>query len=353
MAVGKNRTTITDIAQALNITASTVSRALNGHPSISKETRAAVVAKAKQMQYRPNHLAAALRSGRSFTVGIVVPAADRSFFGKVIRGIEDEVGKAGYSVIVCQTHDNYEKEKQVLETLMRSRVDGIIASLGKNSRVLDHYRRLKEHGLPLILFDNTDPTLGVSQVVIDDYRGAFLAVKHLIDQGCQRIAHFAGPQHTGLYVERYRGYKAALAEHNIPFQEELVVHCPSEVARGREAAARIWALPIRPDGLFSSSDYAALGAMQYLKEQGAKLPEDLAIVGFSNEPFTSYIEPALTTVDQHNRSMGQNAAQLFLKEISSDNATRKETVLQPELIIRKSSLRNPKASNGRTPVSAS
>ncbi len=350
--MARQKTTINDIARALNITASTVSRALNDHSSISEATRRAVLEKAKDLHYKPNQLAAALRSGRSHTVGVVVSAADRSFFGKVIRGIEDEVAPAGYSVIVTQTHDEYEREKQVLETLIRSQVDGVIASLGKYSPSHDHYRRLVERGMPLVLFDNTDDELGVGQVVVDDFEGAYLAVKHLLDQGCRRIAHFAGPQHLPIYSERLRGYRTALSDHNLPFDIELVVDCPSEVSSGIESIKKLWGLPQRPDALFSSSDYAALGAMKWLKEQGVKLPDELCLVGFSNEPFTSFLDPPLSTVDQHSRRMGRRAARLLLAEIKAAEPQPKKAMLKPELIIRASSrLKNRKKPASITTVS--
>jgi LacI family transcriptional regulator len=338
--VGKNRTTIHDIARELNITASTVSRALNGHATISEKTRKAVLEKARQLNYKPNSIAAALRSGRSYIIGVIVPVADRSFFAKVVRSIEEEAAEAGYSVIICQTYENFEKEKQVLDTLLRTQVDGIIASIAKGSTTFDHYQRVLDEGVPVILFDRKVESLAASTVTIDDFRGAYTAVEHLIEQGCRRIAHFAGQQHIRLYQERYRGYREALRYYGLPFEESLVFECPSDVELGRKSAERLLQLSPRPDAIFSSSDYAALGAMQRLKSEGVAIPGEIAIVGFANEPFTSFIEPALTTVDQHSNRMGQYAARTFLAEIDREKevaTTRK--VLQPELIVRASSLK--------------
>lgn len=338
--MGKNRTTIHDIARELNVTASTVSRALNGHPTISEKTRKAVLEKAQQLNYKPNSIAAALRSGRSYIIGVIVPVADRSFFAKVVRSIEEEAAKAGYSVIVCQTYENFEKEKQVLETLLRTRVDGIIASVAKGSTAFDHYQRVLDEGVPIVLFDRKVDSLTTSTVTIDDFLGAFTAVEHLIEQGCRRIAHFAGEQHIRLYQERFKGYREALRKYSIPFQKKLVFDCPSDVERGREAAGQLLQLSPRPDAIFSSSDYAALGAMQRLKSEGVAIPDEVAIVGFANEPFTSFIEPALSTVDQHSNRMGQHAARIFLAEINGqmENASTRK-ILRPELIIRTSSLK--------------
>jgi len=338
--MAKGRTTIHDIARELNITASTVSRALNGNSTISERTRSAVLEMADKLDYKPNHIAAALRSGRSKIVGVIVPAADRNIFAKVIRGIEDEVAKAGYSVIVCQTYEDFDKEKQVLETLLRTRVDGILASIAKNSKTYQHYRRVREEGIPLIFFDRTVETVGASTITINDFRGAFLAVDHLIKQGCRRVAHFAGQQHINIYKERYRGYQAALEAHGLKAHRELVVPCTSDVEEGKRCAKQLLELDEPPDAIFSSSDYAALGAMQWLKRQGISIPNQIAIVGFANEPFTSYVEPALTSVDQHSNRMGRYAAKVFLEEIGSkDKHPPRKTVMEPELIIRASSLR--------------
>ena len=338
--MGKGRTTIHDIARELNITASTVSRALNGSTTISERTRTAVLQMAERLNYKPNHIAAALRSGRSKIVGVIVPAADRNIFAKVIRGIEDEVAKAGYSVIVCQTYEEFDKEKQVLETLLRTQVDGIIASIAKDSKTYTHYRRVREEGIPLVLFDRTVETVGASTVTINDFRGAYRAVDHLIGQGCRRIAHFAGQQHINIYKERYRGYLAALEAHGLKIDPELVLTCPSDVEEGMRCARQLLALQAPPDAIFSSSDYAALGAMQWLKRQGLAIPEQIAIVGFANEPFTSYVEPALSSVDQHSTRMGHYAARVFLEALNGeDKHPPRKTVMEPELIIRASSLR--------------
>ncbi len=338
--MAKGRTTIHDIARELNVTASTVSRALNNNPTISERTRTAVLQMAEQLNYKPNHIAAALRSGRSKIVGVIVPAADRNIFAKVIRGIEDEVARAGYSVIVCQTYEEFGKEKQVLETLLRTRVDGIIASIAKNSKTYKHYRRVREEGIPLVLFDRTVETVGASTVTINDFRGAFLAVDHLIKQGCRRIAHFAGQQHINIYKERYRGYLAALEAHGLKADPGLVITCPSDVDEGKRCARQLMEMEEPPDAIFSSSDYAALGAMQWLKRHGIAIPGQVAIVGFANEPFTSYVEPALTSVDQHSNRMGHYAARVFLEEIDSrEKHPPRKTVMEPELIVRASSLR--------------
>jgi LacI family transcriptional regulator len=337
----RQKTTIHDIAEKLNITASTVSRALKDHPRISEATKKAVLKAAQKLNYQPNHIAAALRNGRSNILGIIVPTADRSFFSSVVRGIEEIANTARYNVMICQTYDLYEKEVATVEALLNARVDGIIASIAKGTENFDHLRKLKDKGIPLILFDRSNDELEVSNVIIDDYLGGYKAVEHLIQQGCKRIAHFTGYKKVSIYRERFRGYREALEAYGIPYDESLVIESNLQLEDGRQGMIQLLAMKKRPDGVFSASDYGAMGALQVLKEKGIAIPNQIAIVGFSNEPFTSFSEPTLTTVDQHSMRMGNAAAEIFLEQISQGNKIfiPKKTVLKPDLIIRKSSLK--------------
>jgi LacI family transcriptional regulator len=339
MAPGK--TTIHDIARELSITASTVSRALKDHPRISEDTKKAVQKVAKRLNYQPNHIAAALRNGRSKILGIIVPTVDRTFFSAVVRGIEEIANQSGYNVMICQSHDDHQKEVATVEALLNARVDGIIASFAKGVENFDHYLKVKEKGIPLILFDRSHDDLGVSQVVIDDFLGGYKAVDHLIKQGCRRIAHFTGNQDVSIYRERLRGYKAALEAHGIPFDSALVVESNMQLEDGRNSLTSLLNAGIQVDGIFSSSAYGIMGAHQVLKEKGIKIPEEVALVGFSNEPFTWFSEPPITSIDQHSTQMGNAAAELFFDQLESGNKkfAAKKTVLTPELIIRTSSQR--------------
>jgi LacI family transcriptional regulator len=336
----KAKVTIHDIAEKLNITASTVSRALNNNPRISEVTRKAVHKAAKQMNYQPNNIAAALRHGRSHIIGIIVPTADRAFFASVVRGIEEMANKLNYKVIICQSYDNYEKEVQTIDALLSARVDGIIASIGKNTEDFDHYKRVQQKKIPLVLFDRTTDALEVSQVMIDDYLGAYKVVEHLIQQGCRRIAHFTSPKKVSIFKERLRGYTDALKDNGIPYVEELVVKSNLQLEDGRESMKQLLELKLRPDAIFSASDYGAMGAMQVLKENNIKIPQEVALAGFSNEPFTCFTDPALTTVDQFSLTMGKRTAELFFEHLKADkDIVPQKIVLKPELITRASSLR--------------
>ena len=338
--MARNRTTIQDIADAIKVTSSTVSRALNNHPSISEATKKKVLEAASRLNYRPNRIAAALRSGRSMNIGVILPFADRAFFGAIIRGIEDEAARKGYGVIVCQTYDDPAKEKRALDTLLRSQVDGIISSVAQNASNVKNYKRVQEEGIPLLFIDRVIEQISVSKVTIDDFRGGYLATSHLIEQGCRRIAHFAGDKTLNVYRERYRGYCAALKEYKIPLRDKYIMECPSDVDLGRACSQKLMQLRTPPDAIFSSSDFAALGAIQFLKSKKIAIPGDVAIVGFANEPFTAIIEPALTTVDQHSREMGKMAAKTFIEELTANRKKpTRQVVLQPDLIVRASSQR--------------
>lgn len=342
--MNSKKTTIHDIAKELNITASTVSRALNNNPRISEATKKAVLSMAKDLNYQPNSLAAALRKGKSQLIGIIVPTINRSFFSSVIRGVEEVANTLDYRVIVSQSNEDIDTEIATLNAFLNARVDGVLVSIGKNTNQFEHYHNLIEKGIPLVLFDRTTNEIGTSQVVIDDYLGGYLATEHLIKQGCKKIAHFTNHRQVNIYKERYRGYLEALRDNDIPFDKSLVYQSNMQLEDGRDCTEKLLAKKQEFDAIFSASDYAAIGAMQVLKEHHKKVPEDIALVGFSNEPFTSFTDPPLTTVSQFPIEMGQAAAESFFEIL---NAKKKKfipqkTVLQPELIIRDSSLKSGK-----------
>ncbi|MEM0933068.1 MAG: LacI family DNA-binding transcriptional regulator [Bacteroidota bacterium] len=335
------KTTIHDIAEKLNVTASTVSRALNGNPRISENTRKAVLKTARELNYEPNQIASALRSGRTQLIGMLVPNINRAFFSSIIRGVEEVANSLNYRVIVSQSNEVFDNEENAVKAFLNARVDGIIASIGKNTQHFDHYQQVLERGLPLVLFDRTTPSLQTSQVVIDDYQGAYLATSHLIEQGCSKIVHFTTERKIAIYKERYRGYTNALEDHGIQMDETLVFSGNLQLEDGRSHTKSLMENNKDFDAIFSASDYAAMGAMQVLKENGLKIPEDVALIGFLNEPFTSFTDPPLTSVNQFPIEMGHTAAHLFFNALNSGKkkVVPKKTVLQPELIVRGSSLK--------------
>ncbi|SHI58454.1 LacI family DNA-binding transcriptional regulator [Pseudozobellia thermophila] len=339
----KKKTTIYDIAKELNITAATVSRALNNNPRISEETKKLVLAMAAKLNYKQNKLALALKSGKSNNVGVVVPFINRNFFSSVIRGIEEELNPKGYNVIISQTHEDEKKEIDIVQNLLNSQVESILISVSRNTRTNEHFKQVLRKNIPLIFFDRKLELGGVSSVTLDDFQGAYQATEHLIEQGCKHIAHMTIDLALLIYQNRLAGYKQALEDHGMEFNPDYVVGLKSEIVAGKDAAKKLMDLPKPPDAIFSANDLGALGAIQYLKEIGKKIPEDCCIVGFSNEPFTQFMEPPISSVDQSPLPMGKTAAKVFLEQINSKGVKiEKSVVLDPTLEIRKSSLKNGK-----------
>lgn len=336
------KTTIYDIAKKLDITAATVSRALNNNPKISEVTRKLVLETAAKMNYKQNRLAQSLRSGKSNNVGVIVPRIDSNFFASVIRGIEEELHPEGYHIIICQTHEDEKRQIENITTLLNAQVDGILMSISNVSKEYDSViRNVVRKNVPLVFFDRKKNMEGVSSVTINDFEGGYLATKNLIEQGCKRIAHLTGDQSLEIYENRYSGYKKALLDNGLELNPDFVFQTRSNVEAGRQAVSRLLGLDPPPDGIFSSSDFAALGAIQELVERGIKVPEDFCVFGFGNEPFTRYMELSISTVDQSPLEMGKMVAKVFLEQINNTDNVKieKKVVLTPELKIRKSSTR--------------
>lgn len=335
------RTTIHDIAREINSTASTVSRALNDHPGISATTKALVRNAAERLQYRQNKIAASLRSGRTHVIGVIIPSAEINFFGSVVHGIEHVARSKGYSVLLFQSNEQTDYEIEGIETLLKSRVDGIIVSVAKETTSLAHFMEIKKRNVPLILFDRASDELGVPSVVIDDFKGAYLATEHLIQQGYQRIAHIAGQQHIKIFNDRLRGYVHALRAHGRPLDDDLIQYGKISIESGRHCAQKLLYAAHPPDAIFAVEDFTALGAMQAIKESGLGEPWRIGLVGFANEAFSAYLSPGLSTVVQQTVKMGEEAARLFMEIIADKKKmyVPKKVILEPELIVRASSVK--------------
>lgn len=332
----RKKITIYDIATKLNITAATVSRALNNNPNISSSTKELVLETAEKMGYEQNKLALALKSGKSNNVGVVVPRIDTNFFGSVIRGIEEELTPFGYHVIICQTNNDQEKENANIDALLNSQVDGIFISTSSND--IKSFERILKKDVPLIFFDRKKTMNNVSSVTINDFEGGYKATQHLIDNGCERIAHFSGDLNIEIFNDRFAGYKQALSDNGIDYIEEYIIKTRSNIEDGKKAIKKLLKLKNPPDAIFSSSDWDALGAIQELKSKSLKVPEDVSVIGFSNEPFTKFMELSISTIDQFPLEMGRIAAKVFLEQVNNSEKVKieKKVVLDPELIIRKS-----------------
>jgi LacI family transcriptional regulator len=334
--------TIYDIAKKLNITAATVSRALNNNPKIKESTRELVLKTAASMNYKQNKLALALKSGRSNNIGVIVPRIDSNFFASVIRGIEEELHPHGYQVIICQTHENPKRENENLHTLIDAQVDGILMSVTDVTNENDTaFHNVLEKNVPLIFFDRSKHIDGVSSVTINDFKGGYIATNHLISKGCKHIAYLSGDQSLEIFKNRFLGYKQALLDSGMTFNDKYVIQSKSSLDAGKEAVSILMELETPPDAIFSSSDFAALGAIQELRAREINIPEDFCVAGFSNEPFTKFMELSITSVDQSPLEMGKMSARVFLEQVDKTDTIKieKKVVLAPELHIRKSSSR--------------
>lgn len=343
----QSRTTIHDIARELKIDSSTVSRALNNNKKVTAKTREKVLAKARELGYQRNLLASNLRQSKSNTIGVVVPRISRYFFSTVIAGIEESAYAAGFNVVICQSLEELEREKSIVKNLISNRVDGVLISITMETEDCEHLKLLKDSGIPLVFFDRHCPQIkNSSQVILSGKQAAYDAVTDLIAQGCTKIAHFCGPQLLEIYKNRFKGYKLALKDHNIAFKEELVFTSRMMETDGAKAAQNFLDAQLDIDGIFSANDVAAIGAIKYLKKIGKKIPEDIAIIGFSNEPSSRVIEPALSTIDQSAFEMGQISCELLIENIQKgeQKVLNKTITLQHKLISRASSLRKKSAS---------
>lgn len=339
--INKKKTTIKDIANVLGITPSAVSKALNNHPRISEKTKTDVIQVAENLNYQPNHLASALRKGKSNLVGVIIPRANSNFFSSVIEKIEDVLNKKGYNIIITQSNESYKKECNSIDALLYTQVDGIIASMANETVKLKYYEKIKSQGIPLILFDRGENDLNVDYVGIDDYQSSHIVIEHLVEQGCKRIAHIGGFSHTRIYKNRIRGYRDAIEKFGLPLEDALITESNLTIEDGRRIMKQLLKLPNPPDAVYAASDYAALGALQVMQSQNIDVPNAIALVGFTNESFSSLVNPSISSIEQHSQKIGELAAKAFLKRMANPNekVTLNKMILKAELIVRNSSKR--------------
>ena len=336
----KRQKTIKDIAKALNLSPSTVSRALRDYPKISIETRQRVKKLAEHWNYRPNEIALSLRNQRTRTIGVIVPEFVHFFFTTVISGIEEVAYSKGYTVMFCQSNESYEKEVLDTKALLDHRVDGLLISHARDTTNFDHLQNLVSSQIPVVFFDRVPNAVTASKVTIDDFEAAYKAANHLATQGCKRIAHLAGPQGLELSQNRKAGYLKALEDHGISMDELYVVECPTgETETGYEAMKKLLEVTPMPDGVCTTNDMVAVGAMKAIKEAGLNIPNDIAVVGFSNWQFASLVDPPLTSIAQPGIEMGKAAVTALIGQIEAPLKSRliEQIVLETDLIVRASS----------------
>jgi DNA-binding LacI/PurR family transcriptional regulator len=324
--------TIVDIAKKLGISPSTVSRALNDHPDCSPETKNRVKKAAAALSYSPNPSARILKGNRTMTIGIIVPEIEHDFFSSAISGIEEVAYKSNYTIILCQSNENFDREVENTRLMLQHRVAGVIASISLNTKTGDHFQALAKKRMPLVLFDRVCEDVTASKVIIDDYHSAYDAVSYLINKGRRKIAHLGGSKEVGIYSKRRKGYADAMAKNQLPVLERLMDNGQLYEEHGYKSFDVLLRENNIPDAIFAVNDFVAIGAFQRIQEAGLKVPGDIAIIGFSNDKITRIVNPPMTTVDQPSREMGKKAAEIMIEMIEG-NPIKPTTVVMPTRLI--------------------
>lgn len=330
------RVTIKEIAEQLRLSVSTVSRALTDDKNIRRETKELVKEAARRLGYRPNPVAMNLKYGRTNTVGVIVPEMITPYASQVIGGIQEVLYREGIKVIIAESSESWERERESIATMERFMVDGIIASICDYKRNCEEYMRLQKSGMPLVFFDRIPYQMEVSQVVVDDYIKSFFLTEHLIRQGCKQIVHIKGPYHIYNSLERERGYRDAIKKFHLKHRDELIISSGVEFTDGAMAINGLLDKGVEFDAIFAFTDTLAIGALNRLREVGIAVPQDVAVASFSGTVLSTIVHPQLTTVEPPLTQMGSEAARLILEKIKEPHSPTRSIVLDADMVIRAS-----------------
>ena len=325
--------TIKDIARELNISVSTVSRALQNHPDISERTKDLVRDCARQLNYKPNIMASNLRTSKNTTIGVVIPELNHHFFSSILDGIEQTANEAGYNILICQTGEDVQKEIRSVQTLIGSRVAGMLVGVSKQTAQLHHLQELLDNSIPLVLYDRPCPSLPCDQVVSDDYMGAFNAVEYLIQTGKRKVMFMSSSFQLEVSRRRYQGWRDALMRYHIPIHDNMIVECDTR-SGAIIATPRILQSEDRPEAIFCVNDDCAAGVLHAAQIMGVKVPDELSICGFSNAPICRATVPMLTTVQQHGVAIGKRATMRLLKRLAGEDRIPQTEMVPTDLIVR-------------------
>ena len=333
--------TIYDIARQLNISIATVSRALKDDPVVSKKTKKKIFDLAEEVGYRSNHFARNLRKQRTETIGVIVPRLNSYFMSTIIAGMENVANNYGFNLIISQSSESVLKEIANAKTLFNNRVDGLLVSLSYDTEDLTHFDSFFKKNIPVIFFDRVEQHDSCTNILIDNRHAAYEATQHLVQQGCRRIVHITATPKRNVYIDRLHGYKQALADNDIPFKEEYVIINNLSMEAGAEAAEIISKMSPLPDGIFVANDNCAVGTLIPLKQAGLRIPDDIAVVGFNNDPVSKVVEPNLTTINYPGYEMGEVAARNLINHLNGTAAlhSTNSIILKSELCVRDSSRR--------------
>ncbi len=331
--------TIKDIAKKLNISVSTVSRALRDTYDVNRETREKVLAVASELNYRPNFNAIGLVNRNSHNIAVILPYITNYYFSTVITGIQEVAYKNDYNIILHITNDSPERELSIIKNLAVSNLDGLLVSVSTNSDSGNHFQQVIDTGVPIVFFDRVSDSIKTSRVMQDDYNGAFEAVEYLINQGYRKIAHIAGPEGLGFTQKRKNGFLDALKKHELSVKDHWIVHSGFSQQNGQEDVAKLFSHKDRPDAIFAVNDRKGIGAIIALKEKNIRIGIDVGVIGFTNDPMSQIVSPTLTTIAEPAFDIGKRSCELLLKHINKRNFIPEDVILPGTLIERESTKR--------------
>jgi len=332
----KNPIGIKDIAEMLGISVSTVSRAFRDTHDVNPITRQKVLSLAKELNFKPNKNASALASGSTKNIGVVIPFITNYYFSTVISGIQEEAYEQDYNIILYVTNDSIGREQNLLENLSTSSLDGLLISISSDSYTHEHFERLMTKGLPIVFFDRVPNDIAASKVVQDDFAGAFQATQFLLESGAKRIAHIAGPKDLNFTQQRLNGYLEALKHFNMPVDNSLIVHSGFSQLHGSEDTNKLLTLPQPPDAIFAVNDRKAVGAILTIKKHGLQIGVDIGVIGFTNDPISTVVEPNLTTIEEPAFDIGKRSCALLIRHIKNKNFEIQDIILPGTLVVRDS-----------------
>ncbi|MEJ7676175.1 MAG: LacI family DNA-binding transcriptional regulator [Chitinophagaceae bacterium] len=331
--------TIKDIAKVLNISVSTVSRALRDTYDVNQETKAKVMEVALQLNYKPNYNAVGLAKGHSHNIGIILPWITNYYFSTVITGIQEIAYNKGYNIVLFVTNDSHERELSITQNLSTANIDGLLVSISSNSDSCSHFQNIIDEGIPIVFFDRVPNNIKTSKVMQDDYYGAFAAVEHLIENGYTKIAHIAGHQGLTFTEKRLQGYLDALEKYNLPVRKEWIIYSGFSQECGENDTYQLLECEQIPDAIFAVNDRKAIGSMMALKSKNIVIGKEVGVVGFTNDPASTIISPSLTTMAEPAFDIGSKSCELLFKHINKKNFIYEEVIIPGKLIIRESTTR--------------
>lgn len=339
--MSKRPVSLKDLAKELGVSISTVSRALKDHPDISPEVSARIQQLARERNYSPNPLAMGLLKQQTKMIGVIVPDLVTHFYSSIISGIESIAKQRGYYILISSSNESVEKEKESIQNLLNTRVEGIIACLSQETTSFSHFEPLLKNELPLVFFDRVCMTDRVSSVVANNEEAAYQITRHFVENGCRKIAYISGPSQLNISQQRIQGYQRGLHECGLSANNLLLQQCNLSTSEATQATARLLDLPERPDAIFGINDTVAFAAMKEIKRRGLRIPEDIALIGFTDEFHATVVDPALTSITHPTFEIGQEAARLFFRQIDMPSAPPVQSILKTKLVERKSSQRKP------------